>query len=740
MNCEHYIVNNTNIEAYGLSDKGQVRAANEDSCGFATVPNGELFVVCDGMGGHVGGATASRIAVEQIKQHFQDQLYPNVYQALHDALCRANIQILGAAAADPSLKGMGTTACIVLFTGNDAYIAHVGDSRIYLFEAEKKRLFRITKDHSFVQSLVDMGQLDDRDAEHHPRKNVIMKALGTKEDLKPEVYMSPVQPAKGDMFLICSDGLSGMVDDNGIEAILSSDQSTEQKVLDLVNNANVPGKGLDNITAQVIKVLESPYPVSNHPDHNPRWRNQPNGGTTRDVEMSVSPQMPLQAVEPPKKKRSATWLVLIIVGVMLLVGGGAALLLFGLDQPDLEARNKIIAQKETELTQTRETLKGLNKENSPTAYKMTEEKIERLEKDLAEEYNKRDQSESNKGRGLLRRLLFGNKGNKSGDNPSDTPSNNTGGKSDDNTSGNSGENTGGNVTEDTGVDPSENPDKTTDSDIDNTTNVPAEMPQYTFIATVTPVQAGTIKYNNNSVAKIEDKFPSGAKVTLIAIAAEGYTFTNWTENGKKVSTNAKATFDVRSNRNLVANFKQKPKAEKKYTIKVTAEPSDGGTVKGRVGEYDQNETCTLTAEAKPGYEISHWSDNGSEEVDNGKRNHAFKVSEDHTVVAHFKKIIAKAQKPTYNIIVTAEPSEGGTVTGGNRFEYGEKTTLTATPKNGYVVKSWTKDGQPYDQTGKDAIEITVEKDATYKAHFELKDSASKTKTIKPSNDDTASDE
>lgn len=740
MNCEHYIVNNTNIEAYGLSDKGQVRAANEDSCGFATVPNGELFVVCDGMGGHVGGATASRIAVEQIKQHFQDQLYPNVYQALYDALCRANIQILGAAAADPSLKGMGTTACIVLFTGNDAYIAHVGDSRIYLFEAEKKRLFRITKDHSFVQSLVDMGQLDDRDAEHHPRKNVIMKALGTKEDLKPEVYMSPVQPAKGDMFLICSDGLSGMVDDNGIEAILSSDQSTEQKVLDLVNNANVPGKGLDNITAQVIKVLESPYPVSNHPDHNPRWRNQPNGGTTRDVEMSVSPQMPLQAVEPPKKKMSAKWLALIIVGGILLVGGGLALLLFGLDQPDLEARNKIIAQKETELTQTRETLKGLNKENSPTAYKMTEEKIERLEKDLAEEYNNRDQSESNKGRGLLRRLLFGNKGNKSGDNPSDTPSNNTGGKSDDNTSGNSGENTGGNVTEDTGIDPSENPDKTTDSDIDNTTNVPAEMPQYTFIATVTPVQAGTIKYNNNSVAKIEDKFPSGAKVTLIAIAAEGYTFTNWTENGKKVSTNAKATFDVRSNRNLVANFKQKPKAEKKYTIKVTAEPSDGGTVKGRVGEYDQNETCTLTAEAKPGYEISHWSDNGSEEVDNGKRNHAFKVSEDHTVVAHFKEIKVVPKKSTYTITVTAEPSEGGTVTGGNKFEYGEKTTLTATPKNGYVVKSWTKDGQPYDQTGKDAIEITVEKDATYKAHFESKDSASKTKTVKPSNDDTASDE
>lgn len=322
MNCEHYLVSNTNIEAYGLSITGQVRQANEDSCGFATVPNGELFVVCDGMGGHVGGATASRIAVEQIIQHFKAQRYPNIYQALHDALCRANIQIIGAANAEPSLKGMGTTACIVLVDGNDAYIAHVGDSRIYLYEDQKKRLFRITKDHSFVQSLVDMGQLDDRDAEHHPRKNVIMKALGTREELKPEVYMSPVQPAKGDMFLICSDGLSGMVDDDGIEAILSSDQSIEQKVLDLVTNANVPGKGLDNITAQVIKVVESPYPLSNHPDHNPNWRKEAYSTPTHNVANNPTPQQ----ATPPKKKKTKVLLAILIPAVvlMLLIGGGVA--------------------------------------------------------------------------------------------------------------------------------------------------------------------------------------------------------------------------------------------------------------------------------------------------------------------------------------------------------------------------------------------------------------------------------
>ena len=324
MNCEHYLVRNTNIEAYGLSITGQVRKANEDSCGFATVPNGELFVVCDGMGGHVGGATASRIAVDQIIEHFKAQRYPNIYQALNDALCRANIQIIGAANADPSLKGMGTTACIVLVDGHDAYIAHVGDSRIYLFEAQKQRLFRITKDHSFVQSLVDMGQLDDREAEHHPRKNVIMKALGIKEDLHPEVFMSPVQPAKGDMFMICSDGLSGMVDDDGIEAIMGSDQSTEQKVMDLVTNANVPGKGLDNITAQIIKVVESPYPVSNHPDHNPAWRKGPDAGPT--LKQQKNPSRLGAAQEAPAKKKTKMLLAILIPAVvlLLLIGGGVA--------------------------------------------------------------------------------------------------------------------------------------------------------------------------------------------------------------------------------------------------------------------------------------------------------------------------------------------------------------------------------------------------------------------------------
>ena len=364
---EHYNVSNANLEAYGLTVTGQVRKANEDSCGFSVVPNGDLFVVCDGMGGHVGGATASKIAVEQIIQHFKAQHFQDVYQALYDALCRANIQILGEAAANPSLKGMGTTACIVLVQGDDAYIAHVGDSRIYLYEAAKKRLFRITKDHSFVQALVDQGQLDDRDAEHHPQKNIILKALGTREELKPEVYRCPVQPASGDIFLICSDGLSGMVDDDAIEAILSSDSSIEEKTDQLVTNANVPGKGLDNITAQLIKVIKSPYPSSNHPDHNPRWRNEGMG-----TENTVQTQgvKPVSGNTPqPKKRMKPKWIVLIIVGAMLMLLGVVGVVLFSIcreSNPDKIEQQITDLKKETadinnEIGNLDDTIASLNK-------------------------------------------------------------------------------------------------------------------------------------------------------------------------------------------------------------------------------------------------------------------------------------------------------------------------------------------------------------------------------------------
>ena len=261
---------------YGVGDTitGQVRKANEDNCGYQKTPNGELFVVCDGMGGHVGGATASSIAVDSIISYLSQQAWPDKPLALENALRFANTQILGTAANDPSLKGMGTTACVVLCDGADVWIGHVGDSRIYLYETKNKYLHRISKDHSYVQALVDKGELDDREAENHPNKNIIMRALGSKEDVVPEVEHVPLHIAAGDTFLICSDGLSGMVGDNEIENILSSNLSLEDKAEKLINEANAPGKGKDNITVQLIQAMSSTVEKSTFPDFNPKWRKE----------------------------------------------------------------------------------------------------------------------------------------------------------------------------------------------------------------------------------------------------------------------------------------------------------------------------------------------------------------------------------------------------------------------------------------------------------------------------------
>lgn len=246
---------------------GNVRKAQEDSHDMAALtPNGDVFVVCDGMGGHVGGKQASSIAVKSIIEYLKADKYPQPLQALNDALQYANMQILGYANGHPELKGMGTTACIVLLQDSEAYIAHAGDSRIYLYLGKEKQLHRITKDHSFVQALVDAGQITDDEAEHHPNKNRILKALGIKPDIEPSFNI--VKPKNDDVFLICSDGLSGMISDKVICEIMSKDASLCQKG-DLLINSSLNAGGLDNITLELIKISLSPHSKSEFESYNP---------------------------------------------------------------------------------------------------------------------------------------------------------------------------------------------------------------------------------------------------------------------------------------------------------------------------------------------------------------------------------------------------------------------------------------------------------------------------------------
>ena len=259
------IIDNANI--FQKDVIGNVRKAQEDSHDIAALtPNGDVFVVCDGMGGHVGGKQASSIAVKSIIEHLKKERYPQPIQALNDALQFANMQILGYANKHPELKGMGTTACIVLLQDSEVYIAHVGDSRIYLYLGKEKQLHRITKDHSFVQTLVDAGQITDEEAEHHPNKNRILKALGIKSDLTPS--FDKIQPKNGDVFLICSDGLSGMISDSVMRDALMQNTSIKDKGDMLVNLALEAG-GLDNITLELVQVANSPHSKSVFRSYNP---------------------------------------------------------------------------------------------------------------------------------------------------------------------------------------------------------------------------------------------------------------------------------------------------------------------------------------------------------------------------------------------------------------------------------------------------------------------------------------
>lgn len=311
-------LDNDMLCAVGESIVGRTRAANEDNCGYRITPNGFLFVVCDGMGGHVGGAVASGIAVESIMDFLGRTRYEDVPAAIKDAMEYANIQILGKAKENPELSGMGTTACVLLLENDKAWIAHVGDSRIYLFSKASGTLHRITKDHSFVQGLVDSGQLDDRDAENHPRKNVILKALGLRPDVAVEVAASPVKPAKDDVFLICSDGLSGMLDDDSIEQVLNEDYDIDDILSVLINDANEPGKGKDNITAQLVRIKDSQNPVSSFPDYNPKWR-KVKIGSNEQGRVLTGEYMPSMG-QSPKFMRYAVGIgVVAIVAAILII-------------------------------------------------------------------------------------------------------------------------------------------------------------------------------------------------------------------------------------------------------------------------------------------------------------------------------------------------------------------------------------------------------------------------------------
>ncbi|GAB4127977.1 MAG: hypothetical protein OHK0045_16660 [Raineya sp.] len=242
-----------NFEFGNVTDTGCVRPNNEDYLGYFQTPNGHLFVVCDGMGGHQAGEKASQLSVEVFKNFFNANYYNSPQEALYQAARQANQIVYETAQKFADFAGMGTTLVAALIRDNAIFYVHIGDSRLYYYEHHSQTLHRITKDHSFVQELVDKGIIAEAEAEFHPRKNEIRRAVGIHPEVEPEVGLYPIQPADNDLMLLCSDGLNSMISDQQIKEIITDNSlKIMQKAQKLVEAAKNAG-GYDNVTVQLVR-------------------------------------------------------------------------------------------------------------------------------------------------------------------------------------------------------------------------------------------------------------------------------------------------------------------------------------------------------------------------------------------------------------------------------------------------------------------------------------------------------
>lgn len=241
----------------GGTDIGCRRQANEDWLDSFYCDNGLVTVVCDGMGGHVGGQVASHVAIDAIRALLWRQTFNNAADAIVAACNAANQAILRRAEQQPELRGMGSTCVMLIVRDGKVYIGSIGDSRVYLIRS--KTIRQLTRDQSFVQMLVDAGQITKEEAERHPRRNEITNALGLPTMQPATVLPTPIVPEAGDCFLLCSDGLSGMVSDDEICRVVSNqaNMSQQQRVDELIRRARDHG-GLDNITCQIVEFATAP--------------------------------------------------------------------------------------------------------------------------------------------------------------------------------------------------------------------------------------------------------------------------------------------------------------------------------------------------------------------------------------------------------------------------------------------------------------------------------------------------
>lgn len=237
------------IQSAVLSDVGLVRQENQDSS--AALPELRLFVVADGMGGHVGGKRASETAVETLREHYGATPAAGAAAAdrLREAVVRANRRIFETAASDESLHGMGTTLVALLVDEDRATIAHVGDSRAY--RLRDGRVEQLTADHSLVADLLRGHEISEDEAKVHPYRHVLTRALGTASEV--EVETREVDVRAGDVYVLCTDGVSGMVGEEQLEQLIVAHRADPDELCRSLVDAAKAGGGRDNATVVVVR-------------------------------------------------------------------------------------------------------------------------------------------------------------------------------------------------------------------------------------------------------------------------------------------------------------------------------------------------------------------------------------------------------------------------------------------------------------------------------------------------------
>lgn len=240
------------MKTFSKTDIGMVREVNQDYVFVSDLPVGKLpnlFVVADGMGGHKAGEFASRFTVEVVKEALAESSEETPEAMIIQAITSANRKLLETAKQDSRMEGMGTTLVVATVIERTLYLANVGDSRLYLLNDEIKQ---VTKDHSLVQEMVRLGGIKQEEAKHHPDKNIITRAIGAKEDVEVDFYEYRLK--QGDMILMCTDGLSNMVEDEEMLHIVKGSRDVVEAVEGLIERANQNG-GKDNIGIVIVDVF-----------------------------------------------------------------------------------------------------------------------------------------------------------------------------------------------------------------------------------------------------------------------------------------------------------------------------------------------------------------------------------------------------------------------------------------------------------------------------------------------------